>query len=189
MTAMLKTITLAFAMLAACDQCFAQTVALSIMRLDCAAPLSPLFSPPASPQEKEKVSAEWVGADELAVESWDDETADSRVDPSTAKVYLDGSIVTLTYSHRPVVPDRNKAIATCQSLVKLFFTVSGLARSHYLLRIDGGRGGVQWRDEQHVLRLSSTDSASLQEPGFRNEGAWLFALKFPTRRKRSSAQK
>ena len=138
---MLWILILAFA-LSAAGPCFAQTVALSIVRLDCAAPLSPLFSPPASPQEKEKVSAEWVGADELAVESWDDETADSRVDPSTAKVYLDGSIVTLTYSHRAVAPDRNKAVATCQSLVKLFFTVSGLARTHYLLRIDGGRGGV-----------------------------------------------
>jgi hypothetical protein len=139
---MLKNLALTFAMLTACDQCFAQTVALSIVRLDCAAPLSPLFSPPASPQEKEQVSAEWVGADELAVESWDDEAADSRVDPSTAKVHLYGSTLTLAYSRRPVTPDRSKPTPTCQSLVKLFFTISELPRSRYLLRMQDAQGRI-----------------------------------------------
>ena len=140
---MLKTLTLAFTMLAASSQCRAQAVALSIVRLDCTAPLSPLFSPPASPQEKEQVSAEWVGADELAVEAWDDETADSRVDPSSAKLHLDGTTLTLTYSHRPAVADRRKPVAACQSLIKLFFTVSGLARSRYQLQIEDGRKSVR----------------------------------------------
>ncbi len=133
---------LALVLLATSGHCCAQTVALSIVRLDCTAPLSPLFSPPASQQEKEQVSAEWSGADELAVEAWDDETADSRVDPSTAKVHLDGSALTLAYSHRPVTPDRSKPTPMCQSMVKLFFTISQLPRSHYQLRIQDAQGRI-----------------------------------------------
>jgi hypothetical protein len=133
---------LASILLAVSGCCCAQTVTLSIVRLDCGTPLSPLFSPPKSQQEREQISAEWVGADELAVESWDDETADSRIDPSTAKVLLDGTTVTVSYSHRRVVPDRRKPIPACASLVKLFFTVSGLPRSSYQLRLEDGHSAV-----------------------------------------------
>jgi hypothetical protein len=139
---MLRQIFLAFVLLAAAGHCRAQTVTLSIVRLDCGSPLSPLFSPPKSAQERGQISAEWVGSDELAVESWDDETADSRVDPSTAKLQLDGATLTLSYSHRRVAPDRSKPVAECAFLVKLFFTVSGLPKSHYQLHIEGAHGPV-----------------------------------------------
>lgn len=137
----MKTMAIIF-LLAAFSHCCAQTVALSIVRLDCGAPLSPLFSPPKSEQEREQISAEWVGADELAVESWDEETPDRRIDPSTAKVQVDGTTVTISYFHRTVVPDPRKPSPACSFLVKLFFTVSGLPRSHYRLRIEDGRGTV-----------------------------------------------
>jgi hypothetical protein len=140
---MFATLVPGFALLVACGHCCAQTVALSIVRLDCGAPLSPLFPPPASQQEKEQLSTEWTGADELAVDAWDEETADSRVDPSSAKISLDGATLTLTYSRRPFVPDRNKPTPACPSLVKLFFTVSGLPRSHYLLRMQDAQGKVR----------------------------------------------
>jgi hypothetical protein len=129
-------------LLAVSSHCRAQSVSLSIVRLDCGTPLSPLFSPPKSKQEREQISAEWVGADELAVESWDDETPDSRIDPGTAKVRVDGTTVTVSYSHKPAVPDPRKPVPACANLVKPFFTVSGLPRSRYLLRIEDGNSPV-----------------------------------------------
>ena len=142
MAAMLRLLSLMFLMFVTVNDCRAQSVSLSIVRLDCGTPLSPLFSPPKSQQEREQISAEWVGADELAVESWDDETADSRIDPGTAKVRVDGTTVIVSYSHKPVVPDSRKPIPACAYLVKLFFMISGLPRSHYQLRIEDGHSTV-----------------------------------------------
>lgn len=139
---MLKTLALALLLLAISGRSGAQSVALSIVRLGCGSPLSPLLSPPTSQQEREQISADWVGPDELAVDMWDDEAADSHVDPATAKVHLDGSMLTLAYSYRRVGVDRGKPIPDCAFLVKLFFTVSGLPRSRYQLRIEGGHGIV-----------------------------------------------
>ena len=140
---MRKMLVPAFVMLTAFGPCCAQTASLSVVRLDCRAPLSPMFSPPATQQEREQISTEWVGADELAVESWDEETAESRVDPGTAKMHLDGSTVTLSYSYRSVAADRSKSTPACKSLIKLFFTVSELPRSRYQLRIQDGHGRIR----------------------------------------------
>jgi hypothetical protein len=140
--AMFKMLTLVI-LLAISGTCRAQTVTLSIVRLGCGIPLSPLFPPPKSQQEREQITAEWVEPDELVVESWDNESADSQVDPGKAKVHVDGATLTLSYAHRRVVLDRSKPVAECQFLVKLFFTISGLTRSHYRLRIDGGNGVVR----------------------------------------------
>jgi hypothetical protein len=134
---------LAIVLLTISGFCCAQTVTLSIVRLGCGSPLSPLLPPPTSQQEREQISAEWVGSDELAVDSWDDETVDSQVDPNTAKVHLDGTTLTISYSHRRVVLDRSKPIPECLFSVKLFFTISGLPRSHYQLRIEDGHSNVR----------------------------------------------
>lgn len=137
---MLKLLFVAFVLAALSGLGEAQTVTLAIVRLGCDAPLSPLFAPPKSAQEREQISAEWVEADELAVEAWDEETADSRVDSSTAKLRMDGATVIVSYSHRRFVPDRHKPNPECLLLAKLFFTVSGLPRSHYRLRVENERG-------------------------------------------------
>jgi hypothetical protein len=140
--AMFKMLALVF-LLAISGTSRAQTVTLSIVRLGCGIPLSPLFPPPKSQQEREQITAEWVEPDELVVESWDNENADSLVNPGTAKARVEGATLTLSYAHKRVVLDRSKPIAECQFLVKLFFTISGLARSHYRLRIEGGNGVVR----------------------------------------------
>jgi hypothetical protein len=141
--AMLRLLLVAFVLATMSGLCRAQTVTLAIVRLGCGSPLSPLFTPPQSAQEREQISAEWVEADELAVEAWDEETADSQVDSNTAKLRMDGATVILDYSHRRVVADRHKPTPECLYLAKLFFTVSGLPRSHYELRVENERGTVR----------------------------------------------
>ncbi len=129
-------------LLAASGPCAAQTVALSIVRLGCGSPLSPLVTPPASPQEREQISADWSGPDELTVEMWDDESANSRVDPGSAKMRLDGSTLTLSYAYKRSGDAADKPAPACAFLIKLFFTVSDLPRSRYDLRIEDGHGIV-----------------------------------------------
>jgi len=133
---------LLFFLLCIAGSCCAQTVSHSIAQLDCGPARPPRLQGPTSKQQREQITATWLGPNELKVEAWDDQTAESRIDPSTAKVVLEGSTIVISYFQRAVDLKGVSHIPDCLFPVKLSFIVLGIPRSRYEVRVEGGAGTV-----------------------------------------------
>jgi hypothetical protein len=117
-----------------------QAVTLSLVRVLCDSSEAPMLPPPSSDAERQEIDASWSGTDELEVDAWGAETDESRIDPNSAKVKVEGKLITLAYSHRKTVASGNShENQTCTTFVKLFFIISNLPKTHYQLQIDDGR--------------------------------------------------
>jgi hypothetical protein len=124
-----------------------QAVTLSLVRVPCDSGEAPMLPPPSSDAERQKIEANWSGPDELEVDAWGAETAASRIDPNSAKVKVEGKLITLAFSHRKtVVSGDSQESPTCTTLVKLFFIISQLPKTHYQLQIDDGRIAARPRE-------------------------------------------
>jgi hypothetical protein len=116
--------------------CRAQTVAMSVAQLDCGQSSQAGVPPPTSKEEYEQISASWAGPSELKVGSWSTQTVDSRIDPETAKLRIEGNTIFLSYSFRAIEQPANAPHLVCAFFTRLTFTISTLPRKSYQVRVE-----------------------------------------------------
>ena len=114
----------------------AQEVALTVRQFGCGPPRPPMLWPYRTREERDQVTATWIGPDQLEVQAWDDETAEEIIDRDSAKVSLAGKTLTLSYRSRQVPVAADKPILTCLFAVKLVFAVMGVPHSHYKIQVE-----------------------------------------------------
>jgi len=107
---------------------------MSVSGLGCAPNAPPALRPPASKEQFEAVAVAWAGENEMQVEAWATQVPDTRIDPRSTTVQVEGMVLYLSYSQLSV---SGAPHAACASPTRLTFVISGVPRHRYEVRVIG----------------------------------------------------